>query len=216
MLFASRKTRMPTPEEALPGRPDPLPVPDAHYVNGHPLRPPFPAGTETAQFAMGCFWGAERVFWEAEGVYTTAVGYAGGITPNPTYEQVCSHTTGHAEVVQVTFDPSQVSYEQLVEIFWAMHDPTQVNRQGPDVGDQYRSVIFTHSDAQQEIAEASRDRAASMFPRPIATEILPAPTFYPAEDYHQRWYEKKGGVPYCHTLPVATLREQGLLPAATG
>jgi peptide-methionine (S)-S-oxide reductase len=169
--------------------------------------------TETATFGAGCFWGVEWVYMQVPGVIDAVSGYAGGVTPDPTYEQVCSHTTGHAEVVEVTFDPSRVSYDQLVEIFWVMHDPTQIDRQGPDVGDQYRSVIFTHSEDQQATAEASRERVASRFTRPIATEILPAPTFYPAESYHQRWYEKKGGTPYCHTLPVATLRELGLLSA---
>ena len=169
--------------------------------------------TETATFGAGCFWGVEWVYMQVPGVIDAVSGYAGGVTPDPTYEQVCSHTTGHAEVVEVTFDASRVSYDQLVEIFWAMHDPTQIDRQGPDVGDQYRSVIFTHSGDQQAAAEASRERVASRFTRPIATEILPAPTFYPAEGYHQRWYEKKGGTPYCHTLPVATLRELGLLSA---
>jgi len=169
--------------------------------------------TETATFGAGCFWGVEWVYMQVPGVIDAVSGYAGGVTPDPTYEQVCSHTTGHAEVVEVTFDASRVSYDQLVEIFWAMHDPTQIVRQGPDVGDQYRSVIFTHSEDQQAAAEASRERVASRFTRPIATEILPAPTFYPAEGYHQRWYEKKGGTPYCHTLPVATLRELGLLSA---
>ncbi len=169
--------------------------------------------TETATFGAGCFWGVEWVYMQVPGVIDAVSGYAGGVTPDPTYEQVCSHTTGHAEIVEVTFDPSRVSYDQLVEIFWVMHDPTQIDRQGPDVGDQYRSVIFTHSEDQQATAEASRERVASRFTRPIATEILPAPTFYPAESYHQRWYEKKGGTPYCHTLPVATLRELGLLSA---
>ncbi|HSL11982.1 MAG TPA: peptide-methionine (S)-S-oxide reductase MsrA [Actinomycetota bacterium] len=169
--------------------------------------------TEIATFGAGCFWGVEWVYKQVPGVLDAVSGYAGGTTPNPTYEQVCSHTTGHAEVVQVTFDPSIVTYDQLVEIFWAMHDPTQVDRQGPDVGDQYRSVIFTHSDEQRASAEASRDRVAPRYDRPIATEILPAPTFYPAEGYHQRWYEKKGGTPYCHVLPIGTLRELGLVPA---
>ena len=171
--------------------------------------------TETATFGAGCFWGVEWVYLQVPGVIDAVSGYAGGVTPDPTYEQVCSHTTGHAEVVQVTFDPSRVSYEQLVEIFWAMHDPTQVDRQGPDVGDQYRSVIFTHSDDQQAIAEASRDRVAPRFTRPIATEIRSAPTFFPAEGYHQRLVREEGRRrPYCHSLPVATLRELGLLPAS--
>jgi peptide-methionine (S)-S-oxide reductase len=171
--------------------------------------------TETATFGAGCFWGVEWVYLQVPGVLDAVSGYAGGHTPNPTYEAVCSHTTGHAEVVEVTFDPERVTYEQLLEVFWAMHDPTQVNRQGPDVGDQYRSVIFTHSDEQRTAALASRERAAARFPRPIATAINEATTFYPAEDYHQRWYEKKGGTPYCHALPIGTLRELGLLPAAS-
>jgi peptide-methionine (S)-S-oxide reductase len=140
-------------------------------------------------------------------------GYSGGITPDPTYREVCSHTTGHAEVVEVTFDPATVTFEQLLEVFWALHDPTQVNRQGPDVGDQYRSAIFTSSDEQQRAAEASRDRAQPRFSRPIATEIRPAGVFYPAEDYHQRYYEKSGHEPYCHVLPIGVLREQGLVPS---
>jgi methionine-S-sulfoxide reductase len=171
--------------------------------------------TETAIFGAGCFWGVEWVFRQVPGVLEAVSGYAGGVTEHPTYEEVCSHTTGHAEVVEVTFDPARVTYDQLLEVFWAMHDPTQVNRQGPDVGDQYRSVIFTTTPAQRAAAEASRGRAQARSDRPIATEIADAPTFYPAEGYHQRWYEKKGGTPYCHALPVATLRELGLLPAAT-
>lgn len=171
--------------------------------------------TETATFGAGCFWGVEWVFLQVPGVLEAVSGYAGGSTPDPTYEEVCSHRTGHAEVVEVTFDPDRVRFEQLLEVFWAMHDPTQVNRQGPDVGDQYRSVIFTSTDEQRAAAEASRARAQERFSRPIATEIASAPTFYPAEDYHQRWYAKKGGSPYCHALPVQTLLEQGLLPAAS-
>jgi methionine-S-sulfoxide reductase len=171
--------------------------------------------TETAIFGAGCFWGVEWVFRRVPGVLEAVSGYAGGVTEDPTYEEVCSHTTGHAEVVEVTFDPERVTYDQLLEVFWAMHDPTQVDRQGPDVGDQYRSVIFTTSPAQRAAAEASRGRAQARFDRPIATQIAEAPAFYPAEGYHQRWYEKKGGTPYCHALPVATLRELGLLPAAT-
>ncbi|GIU97694.1 MAG: peptide methionine sulfoxide reductase MsrA [Actinomycetota bacterium] len=171
--------------------------------------------TETATFGAGCFWGVEWVFRRVPGVLEVVSGYAGGTTPDPTYEEVCSHTTGHAEVVRVTFDPERVTYEQLLEIFWAMHDPTQVDRQGPDVGDQYRSVIFTHSPEQQAAAEASRGRAQARHDRPIATEIRPAPAFYPAEDYHQRWYERRGGTPYCHALPMTTLRELGLAPTAS-
>ncbi len=160
--------------------------------------------TETTIFGAGCFWGVE---WGAES------GYSGGITPDPTYREVCSHTTGHAEVVRVTFDPSVVSFDQLLEVFWAMHDPTQVDRQGPDVGDQYRSAIFTSSDEQQSAAEASRERAQAGFSRPIATQIRRAGEFYPAEDYHQRYYEKNGHEPYCHVLPVGRLKELGLVPS---
>jgi peptide-methionine (S)-S-oxide reductase len=169
--------------------------------------------TETATFGAGCFWGVEYVFERVPGVLRTEVGYAGGHTENPTYRDVCSHGTGHAEVLRVEFDPSVVSFEQLLEVFWAMHDPTQVNRQGPDVGDQYRSAIFTNSDEQQRAAEASRDAAQARFDRPIATEITPAGPFYPAEDYHQRYYDKNGHEPYCHVIPWATLRELGLVKA---
>ncbi|MFM7719191.1 MAG: peptide-methionine (S)-S-oxide reductase MsrA [Actinomycetota bacterium] len=168
---------------------------------------------ETATFGAGCFWGVEWVFRQVPGVVDVACGYSGGTTERPTYEQVCSHTTRHAEVVRITFDPDRVGYDQLLEVFWAMHDPTQVDRQGPDVGDQYRSVIFTHSPAQRVVAEASRERAQGRFPAPIATAIEPAPAFWPAEEYHQRYYEKTRHEPYCHVLPVATLRHLGLIPA---
>jgi peptide-methionine (S)-S-oxide reductase len=173
----------------------------------------FVMSTETATFGAGCFWGVEYVFERVPGVVGTEVGYAGGATEHPTYRDVCSHTTGHAEVLRVVFDPSVVTYDQLLEVFWAMHDPTQMNRQGPDVGDQYRSVIFTHSDEQQRAAEASRERAQARFDRPIATEIVPSPTFWPAEDYHQRYYDKNGHEPYCHVIPWGTLRELGLVGA---
>lgn len=166
---------------------------------------------EQAIFGAGCFWGVEWVFLKVPGVQNVVSGYSGGITPNPTYREVCSHTTGHAEVVQVTFDPAIVSYEQLIEVFWAMHDPTQVDRQGPDIGDQYRSVIFTLSDEQKSAAEESRDRAQVQHPHPIATKIQPAGDFYPAEDYHQRYYESNGHVPYCHTLPAGLLESLGLV-----
>jgi len=169
--------------------------------------------TQVAIFGAGCFWGVEWVFRQVPGVVDAVSGYAGGHVPNPSYQQVCTHTTGHAEVVEVTFDPEVVSFDQLLEVFWAMHDPTQVNRQGPDVGDQYRSVVFTTSDEQRSTAEASRAKAQERFARPIATEIEPAGTFYPAEGYHQRYYDKNGHEPYCHVLPVGVLREQGLLPA---
>jgi peptide-methionine (S)-S-oxide reductase len=171
---------------------------------------------EKATFGAGCFWGVEYVFRRVPGVTDVQVGYSGGITQNPTYQEVCSHSTGHAEVTQVTFDPEQVSFDQLLEVFWAMHDPTQVDRQGPDIGDQYRSAIFTHSPEQQAAAEASRDRAQSRFPRPIATEIRPLSVFYPAEQYHQAYYEKNGHEPYCHVVPTRTLEELGLIPATRG
>ncbi|MFM8944924.1 MAG: peptide-methionine (S)-S-oxide reductase MsrA [Actinomycetota bacterium] len=169
--------------------------------------------TEQATVGAGCFWGVEWVFRQVPGVTDVACGYSGGTVDRPTYEQVCSHTTRHAEVVRITFDPDRVSYDQLLEVFWAMHDPTQVDRQGPDVGDQYRSVVFTHSPEQRVVAEASRERAQGRFPTPIATVIEPAPAFWPAEDYHQRYYEKTRHEPYCHVLPVATLRHLGLIPA---
>ena len=168
---------------------------------------------EMATFGAGCFWGVEYVFERVPGVIGTEVGYAGGHTDHPTYRDVCSHGTGHAEVMRLEFDPEVVSFDQLLEVFWAMHDPTQVNRQGPDVGDQYRSAIFTHSDEQQRAAEAARDRAQARFDRPIATEISPTGTFWPAEDYHQRYYDKNGHTPYCHTIPWATLQDLGLVRA---
>jgi peptide-methionine (S)-S-oxide reductase len=169
---------------------------------------------EQATFGAGCFWGVEYVFRRVPGVIDVAVGYSGGMTKDPSYEQVCSHATGHAEVAQVTFDPNTVTYDQLLEVFWAMHDPTQVNRQGPDIGDQYRSVIFTHSDEQRAAAEASKARAQARYERPIATQIQPLVAFYPAEGYHQAYYEKNGHTPYCHVVPVRTLEDLGLIPAA--
>jgi peptide-methionine (S)-S-oxide reductase len=169
---------------------------------------------EQATFGAGCFWGVEYVYRRVPGVVDVQVGYSGGTLPNPSYEQVCSHTTGHAEVAQVTFDPDRVTFDQLLEVFWAMHDPTQVNRQGPDVGDQYRSVVFTHSEEQRQAAEASKVRAQGNFRKPIATEIVPLTAFYPAEGYHQAYYEKNGHTPYCHTVPVRTLEDLGLIPAA--
>ncbi len=168
---------------------------------------------ETATLGAGCFWGVEYVFRRVPGVVDVKVGYSGGRVENPTYEQVCYAGTGHAETVQVTFDDARVSYEQLLDVFWAMHDPTQVNRQGPDVGDQYRSAIFTHSDEQAEAAKASLDRAQSKFKKPIATEIVPLTAFYEGEDYHQAYYEKNGHEPYCHAVPTRTLEELGLIPA---
>jgi peptide-methionine (S)-S-oxide reductase len=170
--------------------------------------------SETATFGAGCFWGVEWVFRQVPGVLDAVSGYSGGHTVNPTYREVCGHGTGHAEVVQVTFDPERVSFDQLLEVFWAMHDPTQVNRQGPDVGDQYRSIVLAHSPEQQAAAETSRARVQERIGRRIATEIVPFEVFYPAEAYHQRYYEGNGHTPYCHVLPVATLRELGLLAPA--
>jgi peptide-methionine (S)-S-oxide reductase len=189
-----RKIRMPTPQEALPGRTTPMPVAKAHYVNGTPLAPPFPAGMELALFGMGCFWGAERKFWQAPGVFSTSVGYAGGLTPNPTYEEVCSGLTGHAEVVRVVFDPKAVSYDRLLQVFWESHDPTQGMRQGNDVGTQYRSAIYCYGADQAAAARASLAsyqealRAASL--GTITTEIAAAPEYYYAEDYHQQYLAK--------------------------
>jgi peptide-methionine (S)-S-oxide reductase len=200
MGYAGTKTRMPTPEHALRGRAERMPVPAKHFVSGRPLVPPFPAGLERAVFGMGCFWGAEKRFWALPGVYTTAVGYAGGFTPNPTYEEVCSGLTGHAEVVLVVFDPQVVSYEALLRVFWESHDPTQGMRQGNDVGTQYRSAIYCHSPEQRQLAEASRDafqRALSKAGyEQITTEIAEAPELYYAEDYHQQ-YLAKNPAGYC-------------------
>ena len=200
MLWKSDKLRMPTAAEALPGRAEAMPVPERHFVNGHRIVPPFPDGTELALFGMGCFWGAERVFWQRAGVYSTAVGYAAGVTPNPTYREVCTGMTGHNEVVRVVFDPAAVRYDDVLRAFWEHHDPTQGMRQGNDVGTQYRSGIYTYSEAQQRAALASRDayqarlRAAGF--GEITTEILPAPAFYYAEDYHQQYLAKNPGG-YC-------------------
>jgi len=191
---------MPTQAEALTGRSEATAVPDRHLVNGHPLRPPFPDGMETAVFAMGCFWGAERLFWQAEGVFATAVGYAGGLTPNPTYHEVCSGRTGHAEVVLVVFDPRRISYQALLAIFWESHDPTQGMRQGNDTGTQYRSAIYATSDAQSQAALGSRDayqaqlRAAAH--GQITTEIGGLEKFFYAEDYHQQYLAQNPGG-YC-------------------
>ncbi len=194
MLFSRTKTTLPTPGEALPGRDEPIRVPARHAANGHPLTPPFPEGTRQAVFGMGCFWGAERGFWQTPGVYTTAVGYAGGVTPNPTYEEVCSGGTGHAEVVLVVYDPDQVSYDELLRQFWEGHDPTQGMRQGNDVGTQYRSAIYVTDDAQRAAAEASRDRYQQALRDAghgdITTEIRPLDRFYYAEDYHQQYLHK--------------------------
>ncbi|MBM3777532.1 MAG: peptide-methionine (S)-S-oxide reductase MsrA [Acidimicrobiia bacterium] len=192
--------RLPRPDQALPGRETPLPVAGSHAVNGHRLTPPFPDDLEQAVFGMGCFWGAERKFWQAPGVYTTAVGYAGGFTPNPTYREVCSGMTGHTEVVLVVFDPRVTSYDAMLKIFWENHDPTQGMRQGNDVGTQYRSAIYTFSDAQRLMADASRaayqDQLTSAGFGRITTEIAAAAPFYYAEDYHQQYLQKNPGG-YC-------------------
>ena len=193
-MFGSHKSRMATAEDALPGRSQAMAVPPAHEVNGHPLVPPFPDGYQQAVFGMGCFWGAERIFWQAPGVWTTAVGYAGGFTPNPTYQEVCSGRTGHAEVVLVVFDPAVTSYEALLKVFWEGHDPTQGMRQGNDVGTQYRSGIWWFDQAQRAAAEASRDAFEAVLSKSgfgsITTEIGPAGPFYYAEDYHQQYLAK--------------------------
>ena len=195
MLFARKKAEMVAQDQALPGRTDQtMPVPTEHFINGHPLTPPWPTGYQTAVFGLGCFWGAERKFWETPGVWTTAVGYAGGYTPNPTYEEVCSGRTGHAEVVLVVFDPDQISYEQLLKVFWESHDPTQGMRQGNDVGTQYRSAIYYADEAQREAAEASeamfQEKLAAAGFGEITTEIAPAGAFYYAEPYHQQYLGK--------------------------
>jgi peptide-methionine (S)-S-oxide reductase len=194
MFLSRHKTEMPRPEDALPGRADPMPVPERHLVLGAPLRPPFPEGTRTAVFGMGCFWGAERGFWELPGVVSTAAGYAGGSTPNPTYEEVCSGRTGHAEVVQVVYDPQKISYEDLLKVFWEGHDPTQGMRQGMDVGTQYRSAIYYADDEQRRQAEQSREayqRALTAARQgTITTEIAPTGRFYYAEDYHQQYLQR--------------------------
>lgn len=185
---------MPGPDEALPGREDAMPVPEHHFVNGQPLVGPFPAHLEQAVFGMGCFWGVERIFWQLDGVYTTAVGYAGGLTPNPTYEEVCSGMTGHNEVVLVVFDPGVISYASLLQTFWEGHNPTQGMRQGNDLGTQYRSGIYTFDDEQAKLAQASGENFQDSLDAAgfgdITTEILPAPTFYYAEEYHQQYLAK--------------------------
>ncbi len=201
VLFGfGKKLTLPTVREALPGRSEKMPVPSTHYVNGHPLQPPFPAGMETAMFGLGCFWGAERKFWQLEGVYTTAVGYAAGITPNPTYQEVCTGMTGHNEVVLVVYDPSVISYEQLLKVFWESHNPTQGMRQGNDTGTQYRSGIYTYSPQQKQLAEKSRSIYKEALNKAghgqITTEIIDAPEFYYAEVYHQQYLAKNPGG-YC-------------------
>ncbi len=198
--FKRKPLTVPSPDQALAGRQEPIPTAPTHYVNGAALKGPYPQGAEKALFGLGCFWGAERKFWEMPGVIVTAVGYAGGSTPNPTYEEVCSGLTGHTEAVLVVFDPKQVSYEQLLKTFWESHDPTQGMRQGNDVGTQYRSGIYTYSDAQRQAAEDSRAAYETALKAkglpPITTEIAPAPEFYFAEGYHQQ-YLAKNPAGYC-------------------
>ncbi|MCG6966765.1 MAG: peptide-methionine (S)-S-oxide reductase MsrA [Chromatiaceae bacterium] len=211
MWMRNKPTEIPSAEHALPGRPDPMPVVGEHFVNGNRIKPPFPQGMQQAMFGLGCFWGAERGFWRLDGVYATAVGYAAGHTPNPTYDEVCTGMTGHNEVVLVVFDPAKISYEQLLRVFWESHDPTQGMRQGNDTGTQYRSGIYVYSDAQRRAAEQSLERyqaalSAKGLPA-ITTEILDAPPFYYAEAYHQQYLAKNpsgycglGGTGVC--LPV--------------
>jgi peptide-methionine (S)-S-oxide reductase len=193
-MWSKKPTSIPTRNDALPGRVEAMPVADAHFVNHHRLSPPFPDGFECAMFGMGCFWGAERKFWELDGVYTTAVGYAAGQTPNPTYREVCSGMTGHTEAVLVVFDPKQITFDDLLKVFWESHDPTQGMRQGNDAGTQYRSGIYCYGEEQRRAAERSRDvfqqRLTAAGYGPITTEILPAPEFYYAEDYHQQYLAK--------------------------
>jgi peptide-methionine (S)-S-oxide reductase len=193
-LFGRDKTAMVTPDQALPGRSEPMPVPERHAVLGTSLAGPYPEGTEVAEFALGCFWGEERKYWETPGVVSTAVGYEGGYTPNPTYEEVCSGRTGHAETVRVVYDPKRVTYRDLLRVFWEAHDPTQGMRQGNDVGTQYRSMIFVRNDEERRAAEESRDAYQRALDRArygaITTEIVPAGQFYFAEDYHQQYLAK--------------------------
>ena len=200
MFMFGKKASMPSRDQALPGRNEEMPVPARHYVNGNPLKEPFPAGMQLAQFGLGCFWGAERKFWQTPGVYSTAVGYGGGFTPNPTYEEVCSGLTGHTELVLVVFDPARSSYDALLKVFWEAHDPTQGMRQGNDVGTQYRSAIYTYSDEQRDAALRSRDAYQKGLKKAgygvITTEITATGPFYYAEDYHQQYLAKNPGG-YC-------------------
>jgi len=213
MALFRKKAVMPTKDEALPGRSTPLRVPEKHFVNGHRITPPFPVGLREAVFGMGCFWGAERLFWQLPGVYSTAVGYAGGYTPNPTYEEVCTGSTGHTEVVKVIYDPEKIDYEDLLKIFWESHDPTQGMRQGNDVGTQYRSAIYVLDEEQRRTAEESKRayqaRLSAAGKGEITSEIADAPVFYYAEDYHQQYLAKNPdgycgiggcGVKYSHAV----------------
>jgi len=215
--FKQKPMKIPTAAEALPGRSTPLPTASTHWVNGNALKPPFPAGMETAIFGLGCFWGAERKFWQLPGVYATAVGYAGGPTPNPTYQEVCSGMTGHNEVVLVVFDPRKVSYQALLKTFWESHDPTQGMRQGNDVGTQYRSGIYVTSPEQRRLAEESRKAYQQGLKKAgygeITTEILDAPPFYYAEDYHQQYLAKNPNG-YCGLGGTGVSCPVGVMPAA--
>ncbi len=223
-IFGTHKSRMIAADEALPGRPEPIRVPAGHEVLGTPLRPPYPAGSEVAEFALGCFWGAERTFWRTKGVISTSVGYEGGFTPNPTYEEVCSGRTGHAEAVRVVFDPKVVSYSELLKVFWESHDPTEGMRQGNDVGTQYRSAIFWHSPGQKAAAEESlasyQQRLTQAGYGKITTEIREAPEFYFAEGYHQQYLaDTKNPYGYCPdhstgvSCPIGVVTASGRLGA---
>jgi peptide-methionine (S)-S-oxide reductase len=201
-MFGSKKTEIPPAESALPGREEKVPVPESHFVNGNPLQGPYPEGTEVAVFGMGCFWGAERRFWQLPGVYTTSAGYAGGYTPNPTYEEVCTGRTGHTEVVMVVYRPADVSFDELLRVFWETHDPTQGMQQGNDIGSQYRSAIYTTTDEQLDQAKLSRDIYQEVVSAegfgPITSEIAPLGDYYFAEDYHQQYLAKNPQGYDCH------------------
>jgi peptide-methionine (S)-S-oxide reductase len=217
-MFFRKKTQMPTPDEALAGRKEKMRVPERHFVNNNRITPPFPQGMEMAMFGLGCFWGAEKAFWQIPGVYSTAAGYAGGYTPNPTYEEVCSGTTGHNEVVRVVYDPDKLSYAQLLKAFWEGHDPTQGMRQGNDIGTQYRSGIYTYNEAQKQAALAARAAyqnalSAKRYGQ-ITTEIIDAPEFYYAEDYHQQYLAKNPGG-YCGLGGTGVTCPTGIGVAAT-
>jgi peptide-methionine (S)-S-oxide reductase len=217
MFSFGHKSTMPDPADALRGRPEPLPTAERHLINGQPLKGPYPDGAQVIDFALGCFWGAEKDFWQVPGVIVTAVGYQGGFTPNANYSEVCSGRTGHAESVRVVYDPQRVSIDELLRVFWEHHDPTQGYRQGNDMGTQYRSAIFTHTDAQRAAAEASRTMYQAELTKAgygaITTEIVDAPEFYFAEDYHQQYLAKNPGGYYCANgtgvpLPGAMTMEQ--------
>ena len=220
MFGFGRPSTLPDPADALPGRDAAIPTAERHAINGSSIKPPYPTGAELALFGMGCFWGAEKLFWETPGVISTSVGYAGGFTPNPTYEEVCTGRTGHAEVVQVVFDPSRIGYEQLLKLFWENHDPTQGMRQGGDRGTQYRSAIFVHSDEQRRLAESSRDAYQVELAKAgfgaITTDIADAPAYYFAEDYHQQYLHKVPGG-YCpdHSTGVACPMPTGVSSPAS-